>query len=65
MRQVGYIYIYIYISRNWDGRTYEYKLIRSKVVYILLELNVLQERKSMLVKLGSDVRGHKLVRKLS
>lgn len=60
------IYIYIlYISRNWDGRTYEYKLIRSKVVYILLELNVLQERKGMLVKLGSDVRGHKLVRKLS
>lgn len=41
----------------------EYKLIRSKVVYILLELNVLQERKGMLVKLGSDVRGHKLVRK--
>lgn len=60
------IYIYIlYISRNWDGRTYEYKLIRSKVVYILLELNVLQERKGMLVKLGSDVGGHKLVRKLS
>lgn len=44
--------------------TYEDKLIRSEIIDILLELNVLEERKRVLVKFGSNVRRDKLVREL-